>query len=651
MASRAELTADIQDLIGKGNVRDAYRKFEELPIVDQIAISITPGIGDALTAYEVGEFGTRASEKVQEGDLLGGLGYGALTALGIASFVPILRFIRARKAVQPLAKNEPKLLEAPKEAIPAKFADFIKKDLDDLAYPNTSNLISPTRKFITDQAGNKLPERATAGRYVALLKKVGKGSKVTEGELRALRITDEFGRLHPQLKKQFGDREISLEVFDQYVKKNQKGLFNFKNVKKSDRHMPDITESAADELNNRRGDFSFETQKVYQVRNLEDLRKKGGSATNHYPNYDNALVFDGVIDLLGTTGKTRVVARVQSEYSKMLSNYVKSTKKPFSTLEELKALQKISKNIKQESVQAAYLKSQQAVKKAAYAKLSKNTPEAKKLLGEIKDLDKDIAKIVKSYKDNAKFVSEYKMPSKRNFPELADDIDAYYKKLFYDPTRPLSTVPGEQSFSKFLRANADINNPVFKGKDGKEILKAPVSFRGSDKLRRGPFDDKDIARVEVPTVRENIAAAAADPNVSELVFSFSPGVIKRDAAEGVEYIKDLYDKKIPAQVTKVLKELGMEKKIIIDPRFFDNFSASEADIIKKNLDVGFTIQIDDQLRKAIAEKGISAFRSGGAVDPRISKGMGFDGLDEIERKLSALQIPYDYTKDGKLKIV
>ena len=634
MASRAELTADIQDLIGKGNVRDAYRKFEELPIVDQIAVSVTPGIGDVLTAYEVGEFGTRASERVQEGDLLGGLGYGALTALGIASFVPILRFIRARKAVQPLAKNEPKLLEAPKEDIP-EAVDFIKKDLDDLAYPNTSNLISPTRKFITDQAGNKLPERATAGRYVALLKKVGKGSKVTEGELRALRITDEFGQLHPQLKKQFGDREISLEVFDQYVKKNQKGLFNFKNVKKSDRHMPNITENAADDINVR-GD-NLETQKVYQVRNLENLRKKGGNATNHYPDYDNVLVFDGVIDLLGPTGKQRVVARIQSEYSTMLSKYVRSRKKPFSTLEELKTLQKISKNIKQESVQAAYLKSQQAVKKAAYAKLSKNTPEAKKLLGEIKDLDKDIAKIVKSYKDNAKFVSEYKMPSKRNFPELADDIDAYYKKLFYDPTRPLSTVPGEQSFSKFLKANADINNPVFKGKDGKEILKAPVSFRGSDKLRRGPFDDKDIARVEVPTVRENIAAAASDPEVSELVFTNAKGSRVRDG--GGVFNEYFYNNKVPAQIRKVLKELDMEKKIIRE-----TFGATD-------LGFGFTIKIDDELRQAIAEKGISAFRSGGAVDPRISKGMGFDGLDEIERKLSALQIPYDYTKDGKLKIV
>ncbi len=633
MATRSELTADIQNLIGEGKVRDAYRKFEELPIVDQIAISVTPGIGDVLTAYEVGEFGTRASERVQEGDLLGGLGYGALTALGIASFVPILRFIRARKAVQPLAKNEPKLLEAPKEdAVEA--VDFIKKDLDDLAYPNTSGLISPTRKFISEQAGNKLPERATVGKYVALLKKVGKGSKVTEGELRALRITDEFGQLHPQLKKNFGDKEISLEMLDQYIKKNQKGLFNFKNVKISDRHMPNITEESARGLSPIE---KLETQKVYQIRNLEDLRKRGESTTNHYPNYNNVFAFDGVIDLPFTGGKTKVVARIQSEYSKMLSKYVQSTKKPFSTIAEAKELLKKAKNIKQETVQAAYLKAQAAVKKAELVKVGKNTPEGKKLSKEIKDLDKDIAKIVESYKENSKFVTEYKMPSRRSFPELADDIENYYKKLFYDPTRPLSTVPGEKSFSKFLQANANITSPVFKGKDGKEILKIPVSFRGSNKLRRGPFDDKDIARTEVPTVRENIAAAAADPEVSELTFTSARGSIARDG--GSQFNRDFYDNKVPAQIEKVLKELGMEKKFVRATR--------DSDL----LDLGYDIKIDDELRQAIAEKGISAFRSGGAVDPRISKGMGFDGLDEIERKLSALQIPYDYTKDGKLKIV
>ena len=230
------------------------------------------------------------------------------------------------------------------------------------------------------------------------------------------------------------------------------------------------------------------------------------------------------------------------------------------------------------------------------------------------------------------------MPTKQAFPELAEDIDNYYKRLFYDPTRPLSTDPKQFSFLKFVRENADSGNPVFIGKDGKEILKAPLSFRGSDKLRRGPFDDKDIARTEVPTVRENIAAAAADPEVSELVFTTARGSNVRDG--GGEFNRDFYNNKIPAQIDKVLKELGMEKKFI---------GVVGGNL--ENLDTGYVVKIDDELRQAIAEKGISAFKSGGAVDPRISKGMGFDGLDEIERKLSALQIPYDYTPSGKLKIV
>ena len=557
--------------------------------------------------------------------------------LGIASFIPILRFIRARKAVQPLAKNEPKLLELSKEDIvdPEKAVDFIKKDLDDLAYPNTSGLISPTRKFITEQAGNKLPERATVDRYVALLKKVGKGDKVTEGELRALRLIDEAGLPHPQLKKAFGNREISLEMFDQYVKKNQKGLFNFKNVAKSDRHMPDITERAADELG---FGGNLETQKVYQVRNLEDLRKKGGSATNHYPKYENVLAFDGVIDFPSEIGKQRIVARIQSEYSKMLRQIVEKTNKPFTTLEDIKALKKIEKSINQDLVQSTYLKAQSAIKKSELAKLDRSSAEAKKIAEEIKNLNKDIKKLVKNYKENAKFVSEYKMPTKQAFPELAEDIDNYYKRLFYDPTRPLSTDPKQFSFLKFVRENADSSNPVFIGRDGKEILKAPLSFRGSDKLRRGPFDDKDIARTEVPTVRENIAAAAADPEVTRLVFTEASGSKIRDG--GGAFNQEFYDVKVPAQIKKVLKELGMEKK----------FMGRNTTRIE-DLDAGFAIKIDDELRQAIAEKGISAFKSGGAVDPRISKGMGFDGLDEIERKLSALKIPYDYTPSGKLKIV
>lgn len=112
MASRSEIASQITELIGEGKVRDAYKQFEELPILDQIAVSVSPGVGDVLTAYEVGEFSTRAKENVQEGDTLGAVGYGALAALGLASFVPILRFLRARKAGK-LLPEETKLLPAP----------------------------------------------------------------------------------------------------------------------------------------------------------------------------------------------------------------------------------------------------------------------------------------------------------------------------------------------------------------------------------------------------------------------------------------------------------------------------------------------------------------------------------------------------------
>ena len=72
--SRAEITSEINDLVKQGNMRDAYAKFEELPIIDQIGISLSPGVGDALAVYETGEFGRRASERFSEGETLKGVG-------------------------------------------------------------------------------------------------------------------------------------------------------------------------------------------------------------------------------------------------------------------------------------------------------------------------------------------------------------------------------------------------------------------------------------------------------------------------------------------------------------------------------------------------------------------------------------------------
>jgi len=89
--TRNKISSEIGKLISEGNLSGAYAKFEELPIIEQISLSIAPGIGDALAAYEVKEFGSRGIQNIREGNILGGLGNFLFSGLSAASLIPILR--------------------------------------------------------------------------------------------------------------------------------------------------------------------------------------------------------------------------------------------------------------------------------------------------------------------------------------------------------------------------------------------------------------------------------------------------------------------------------------------------------------------------------------------------------------------------------
>ena len=89
MAARKEILSDLSTKIADGNIREAYRTFEELPVVDQIAVSISPGVGDALAAYEIGEFGSRAKTNIEDKDYLGAAGNTGLAALSGISLIPL----------------------------------------------------------------------------------------------------------------------------------------------------------------------------------------------------------------------------------------------------------------------------------------------------------------------------------------------------------------------------------------------------------------------------------------------------------------------------------------------------------------------------------------------------------------------------------
>lgn len=95
----------ISKLISDGQVREAYSEFEDLPLAQQLTVSVTPVIGDALAAYEVGEFGTRAKESLSRGSPLGAAGNAALAGLAGLSFIPLLRALRGARPIGKLLKK------------------------------------------------------------------------------------------------------------------------------------------------------------------------------------------------------------------------------------------------------------------------------------------------------------------------------------------------------------------------------------------------------------------------------------------------------------------------------------------------------------------------------------------------------------------
>jgi hypothetical protein len=131
MANRAEVLENLKQAAKQGNIREAYRDFEELPFVDQIAISVSPGIGDALAAFEVGEFSARGAKNVEDKDFLGATGNYALAGLSFASLYPLLRLFRgakALKAIDPVADTP---------ALPAKIetAEVVEEAVKDVPVP------------------------------------------------------------------------------------------------------------------------------------------------------------------------------------------------------------------------------------------------------------------------------------------------------------------------------------------------------------------------------------------------------------------------------------------------------------------------------------------------------------------------------------
>tara|TARA_R100001443_G_scaffold5604_1_gene14347 strand:+ start:1308 stop:3656 length:2349 start_codon:yes stop_codon:yes gene_type:complete len=327
MATRAEVLEKLKTAAAEGNIREAYREFEELPIVDQLAISISPGVGDALAVYEVGEFAKRGSESLEEDSFLGALGNYGLSALAAASLIPIFRLFRGAKTIKAVPKTETKLLEnleptkvveeTTKDLPVPKVEEFKPLSLDEQMYPGTmfdnkqvgrpagdmvsfadpnlvnKGLTSKAARFVN--TSKKLPNQGKAQAFINQIKQSG----VPEGELRLLNLIDETGEIHPKLMSELEIRnpqgKITRQRLANYIKSNQQGALSRRRV------------------NNNQADSYVEgpgvsgiKENTYHIKGLD--RKENFS---HYSNIDEHkenFVFDSIANL-----DLRVAARGENE--------------------------------------------------------------------------------------------------------------------------------------------------------------------------------------------------------------------------------------------------------------------------------------------------------------------------------------------------
>jgi len=308
MAERKEILSDLSSKIAEGNIREAYRTFEDLPVVDQIAVSIAPGVGDVLAAYEVGEFGTRAKANIEDKDYLGAAGNTGLAALAGISLIPLFRFLRGARGVKAASKTadapqsptlttQEQLPPAPPKKVEPELPEvqpFQPKGIDEISY-NTGQpsikLGSKARKWVNGlhpKSPGKKVQNLKPEEWVKRLVDAG----IPKGELRLLRILDEANEINPKfLNEAAGSKTVSREFLDDYMDRSQRDAIQMRGVPRDNLEAPD-TRFANRDLQRTQG------QAVYFVRGSGEYRgKKDHYRDLLYPDMTDAnksYVFDGV---------------------------------------------------------------------------------------------------------------------------------------------------------------------------------------------------------------------------------------------------------------------------------------------------------------------------------------------------------------------
>jgi coenzyme F420-reducing hydrogenase delta subunit len=641
MAARKEILSDLSSKIAEGNIREAYRDFEELPIVDQIAVSISPGVGDAIAAFEVGEFGRRAKTNIQDKDRLGAAGNIALAGLAGLSLVPLFRFLRGAKAVTKTGTKvaeapkktekppveEPLQLSAPKDQPEVELPEvlpFVTKPAKDLAYQTAQDVLplqSKARKFLHGHYKKIDPDvnMLTPEDWVKTL--TNPNNEIPLGELRLLNVLDELNQIHPKLiKEAAGSEKISKGFLDNYMARQQRDALQIRDVPAGRLQSPDIEFANSDVKRSQQ-------QKLYFVRGAGEQRKN----VEHYANLrlqsekgdlsgNNAYVFSGIgfnkplkraeeqlkfdqeasqktLDEIAKKLKSidikeddvfMDIHRVQSDFATEVGKDINFVN-PRTEADKTKQILRYNKFV--DEINPIIVNEPGTFKTMTPIKATENIKEVgvKEFTLEPKDIEAITGRSYKELLDKSPEEIFYMLDEtgKQKYIDVPNNPEAlsqaYFKDLYKDDEAFIKLQNGARILKKALVPKADFENkykidPYFEKSTTNE-MKLPVRTHVLQAYKEGR-DGVHIGRAQA-------ISEGADPSTKS-----GQRVLQK-------YVRG------EKELNQIIQELGLgnqKNKILTQVKD----TGTEFD--------GTYLKFTDDVKKAIEEQGINAFKLGGPVD-------------------------------------
>ena len=663
MAQRKEILADLSTKIADGKMREAYRTFEELPIADQIAVSLSPGVGDALAVYEVGEFGARAKKNLQEDDLLGALGNTSLSALSGISLVPLFRVLRGARGAtksgakaldtptkaeqppvgEPLQLSAPKVQEAVDEVELPEVTPFQKKFAPELTYQldptGTIAMQSKARNFLHGHFGKigKL-DNASIDEWIEGFKKAG----VPEGELRILNILDQFNEPNQKLLNELaGQEKISKGFLDNYMARQQRDALQVRNAP------PGQLEGASAEYLNK-ASKATQQQKLYFVRGAGEQRGR----TKHYtgvkyePNDvlatdsvpqtltgNSAYAFDGV-------GTNKPFKRYEAIKDAAALETLPLDRVDFFSPESLETIEKGLKelNIKPEDKYADIFRVQSDF--VGEVGSSKNFINPKGIKKEIIEKQKyntavdQINPILAANPDAAlqRKLRESVLAIERPTPRIGDAFELDIRDVEIATNKPyqasVQKTPEEifymldETGSKQKYANVPDDPDILKASYLNDVINPDDKAflvtldNGTRLLRKYIIPEKDTynfgsGKYQIDPYFEksttNTMKLPVRYNILEALARGDDGIHIGSAQAAMEGSPEAVIQRYAQgekEINKVLEELGLSGKPGIKSKI--NNTLTEFD--------GTYLKFTDEFKDAVSKKGIYAFKDGGRVD-------------------------------------